>query len=83
MIYLRLKEIAESKDITMSQTQRSTGLTLGLVRRYWHNQTASVKLEALETLAKFLEVAPGELLGQEPRPTDDSKRGTRTSKGHK
>ena len=70
MAYLRLKELAEAKDknLTISQVQRSTGLTIGLVRRYWYNQTSSVTLEALEKLAAFLGVQENELIGSGPKP---------------
>jgi transcriptional regulator with XRE-family HTH domain len=68
MAYLRVKEHAENKGFTMSQVQRSTGLTTGLVRRYWHNQTTSIKLEALEKLATFLNVPENELIGNGPLP---------------
>lgn len=68
MAYLRVKEHAENQGFTMSQVQRSTGLTTGLVRRYWHNQTTSIKLEALEKLATFLKVPENELIGNGPLP---------------
>lgn len=67
MAYLRVKELAEDKNLTMSQVQRSTGLTIGLVRRYWYNQSTSIKLEALEKLAAFLGVAESDLIGNGPR----------------
>lgn len=68
-MYLRLKELAEAKDknLTISQVQRATGLTIGLVRRYWYNQTTSIKFEAVEKLAAFLGVAETDLIGNGPR----------------
>ena len=35
---------------------------MGLVRRYWYNQTTSVKLDALGFLATLLHVKPSELI---------------------
>ena len=54
MIKLRINELCEQNNVNMSQLQRGTGLTLGLVRRYWKNEVDSVSLEALETILTFL-----------------------------
>lgn len=62
MIEIKLKEIAESKGLNMSQVQRQTGLTMGLVRRYWHNQTKEIKLSSIESLCKLLNCEPGDLI---------------------
>ena len=62
IVKLRLREIAESKNITISDLQRNTGLTMGLVRRYWYNETSSIKLEALGALATYLKVKPNDLI---------------------
>jgi transcriptional regulator with XRE-family HTH domain len=61
-VHLRLKELAQVRGLNLSQVQRQSGLTMGMVRRYWHNQTGQVTLEALGVLADLLEVKPGELL---------------------
>ena len=61
-VHLRLKELAESKGLNLSQVQRQSGLTMGMVRRYWYNKTGQVTLEALGILADLLKVKPGELL---------------------
>ncbi len=65
---LLIKQIAESRGINMSQLQRRTGLTMGQIRRYWHNegkegQLDGVSLEALERIAKELQVLPSDLIG--------------------
>ena len=62
VVKLRLREIAESKNITISALQRNTGLTMGLIRRYWYNETSSIKLEALGVLATYLRVKPDDLI---------------------
>jgi len=68
---LRLKELAEARGLTMSQVQRRTGLTMGMVRRYWYNQGRTgplleVNLEALDRLAHLLQVRPGDLMDDSP-----------------
>lgn len=62
MTRLKIKEIAQGQGWNMSQLQRKSGLTMGMVRRYWRNETKEVSLEALDTLAELLGVTPGELL---------------------
>lgn len=62
MIVIRLKELAEAKDLNMSQVQRRADITLGLVRRYWRNDTTSVDLRALDKLCVVLECEPGDLI---------------------
>jgi transcriptional regulator with XRE-family HTH domain len=69
-VRVRLKEIAESKGLNMSQIQRRSGLTMMQIRRYWHNKgkhgaLEQVSLPAIGALSRVLEVEPGELLGRE------------------
>ena len=64
-VRLRLRELAEEQGLNMSQVQRESGLTMGMVRRYWYNDTTEVRLTALGALAKMLGVRPGELLTDE------------------
>jgi hypothetical protein len=75
MITIRLKEIAEQRRLNLSQVQRGAQLDMGLVRRYWHNQTTSVDLRALERIVDFLNltgmpITVGDLFAitQEPQP---------------
>ncbi len=70
MARLRLREIAEAQGMNMSQVQRRTGLTMGAVRRYWHNQSGMVSLDALDKLAALLGMEPGELIGRGETPQD-------------
>lgn len=51
----------------MSLVQRRSGLTMGMIRRYWLNETGEVQLEALGALAQLLNVKPGDLLTDEPK----------------
>lgn len=64
-VRLCLQEIAKSKGLTLSDIQRNTGLTMGMVRRYWYNNTSSVKLEALEVIADYLDIKPSDLITDE------------------
>lgn len=66
VVRLRLRELAEKKGLNMSQVQRDSGLTMGMVRRYWYNHTSEVRLTALSALAETLGVRPIELLTDEP-----------------
>ena len=75
MITIRLKEIAGQRQLNLSQVQRGAQLDMGLVRRYWHNQTTSVDLRALERIVDFLNltgmpITVGDLFAitQEPQP---------------
>lgn len=54
-IGLRINEIAEQLDINMSQLQRGTGLTMGMVRRYWRNDVDSVSLVALTAILRMFQ----------------------------
>jgi DNA-binding Xre family transcriptional regulator len=71
-VRLRLKELAEARDLNISQLQRQSGLDMGMVRRYWYNQgrngqpLTEVNLTALGILARVLDVQPGDLLEQAP-----------------
>ena len=65
MVRLRLRELAEAQNLNISQVQRRTGLTMGMVRRYWYNQTTQVDLRAISELACLLKVTPGELFTDE------------------
>ena len=81
MARLRLREIAEDQGLNMSQLQRQSGLTMGVVRRYWYNTANGlaegeplemVSLQHINRLADILKVRPGELLGEEDLEEIDS-----------
>ncbi len=64
---LRVKELAEARGLNISQLQRQSGLTMGMVRRYWYNegkegQLDGVSLSALHKIASVLGVQVGELI---------------------
>jgi DNA-binding Xre family transcriptional regulator len=62
MITILLKEVAEAKGRKMYHVQKQTGLDIGLIRRYWRNETTSVDLRYLDRLCAYLGVTPGDLL---------------------
>ena len=71
---LRLREVAEAQGFNMSLLQRQSGLTMGVVRRYWYNTANGlaegeplemVSLQHINRLAEVLKVRPGELLEEE------------------
>lgn len=66
MIEIRLKELAEAKGIRQSQIQRQTGLTMGVVRRYWFNETKEIQLASLDKLCALLDCEPGDLIKRHP-----------------
>jgi transcriptional regulator with XRE-family HTH domain len=65
MLKLRVKEIAEAKGFNQSQLQIKAGVNMGVIRRYWYNETSAVQFEALEKIARALGVKPEELLTSE------------------
>ena len=61
MIKLRLKEVSESKGINRSQLSLRAQVGLGVVRRYWDNETTSIDLRVLDKLCKALECGLADL----------------------
>jgi DNA-binding Xre family transcriptional regulator len=68
MIVIRLKELAEARHLNQSRVQLQAGLTMGLVRRYWFNETKEIKLEALEKLCHALSCKPCDLITLDDAP---------------
>jgi len=62
MAKLRIKELAQARNVSQTQLQIVSGVTMPLLRRYWHNRTKSIELQPLEKIAKALGVRSGELL---------------------
>lgn len=62
MIQIRLQELAEAKDLNKSQLSLRAQVGLGVVRRYWDSDTASIDLRVLEKFCKALDCQPGDLL---------------------
>lgn len=62
MVICRLKELAEAKGLNKSQVQKRTGLDMGIVRRYWDDDSESWKRDAIDKLCRLLVCTPGDLL---------------------
>lgn len=62
MIQLRLREIAESKNVNKSQLSLRAQVGLGVVRRYWDSDTTSVDLRVLDMLCAALDCQPCDLM---------------------
>jgi transcriptional regulator with XRE-family HTH domain len=75
MVRLRLRELAQAQGLNLSQVQRRSGLTMGMVRRYWYNQTTQVDLRAIDTLARLLNVTPSAFFTDEPDETAQNEAG--------
>ena len=45
MAKLRLNEVAEQKGLNISQLQRKSGLTMGMIRRYWYMKGVRLTME--------------------------------------
>ena len=79
MARLRIRDIAVAQGLNMSQLQRRSGLTMGVVRRYWYNTANGlaegeplemVSLEHIDRLATVLGVELGDLLEEDTEETD-------------
>lgn len=61
-VRLRVKELAQKKNMKQYQLAEKSGVTEQLLNRYWNNNIQRVDLEQLGKIAKALGVAPGDLL---------------------
>lgn len=62
MLKITVKLFAQRRELNRNQLQLMSGVTLPLLTRYWNNATTEVKLDALERIAKALNVSPGDLI---------------------
>jgi len=67
MIRLKVKEVAERKQISQTELSRLTSMDLDTVRRAFRN-TGNPTLETLDKFARALQVHPCELLEYTPEP---------------
>jgi len=76
MIRLKVKEIAESKHITMAKLSRMADLNYGTIRAMYDNPNRDVAVTTLEKIAKALKVPVTDLYEILPDPeeigTDDT-----------
>lgn len=66
MVVFRLKELAEAKGLNKSQVQKRSGLDMGMIRRYWDDNTDSYNRKAVDALCDLLECEPGDLIVRIP-----------------
>ncbi|WP_084659087.1 MULTISPECIES: helix-turn-helix transcriptional regulator [Thermogemmatispora] len=68
MIRLRLREIAEQKNISMSQLAKLADVDYRTVRKIFRDPSAIIDSDTLDKLCWALEVTPAELIYYEPTP---------------
>ena len=66
MIEIRLREIAESKKLNMSQLQMGANVSMGSVRRFWSGKVKMIDVDVLNRLCLFLDVTPSDILKYTP-----------------
>lgn len=74
MSYLRVKELAEARGLTIVALQRASDVPLSTLRRYWWSSRSGLARDAgtmreanliiLSQIAVVLNVQPGDLLGE-------------------
>lgn len=62
IVRLRIKELAQAKDMKQYELAEKSGVTVQLLNRYWNNHTQSVALDQFVKIAKALDVSPGDLI---------------------
>lgn len=71
MLRLKVREFAEAQGLNMSQLQRRSQLTMGVIRRYWYNTVDGkeqgpplemVSLRSLQAMASVLGVTADSLI---------------------
>lgn len=78
MVRLRVRELAQARQITLAQLQRDSQLSISTLRRYWYNTVRFVGLDALEQIAHALGVNVTDLLSTD---SPSSTRSRSTSNG--
>ena len=66
MLRLKVREIAESKNINQAQLSRSADVPINTIRRIWRNPYYEVRLATLNKIAVALGVPATELFGDIP-----------------
>jgi hypothetical protein len=73
-VRLRVRELAEAKELNLSQLQRRVNLSMSTARRVWYSTSdgnahgpplKQVSLDVIEQIADFFKVTPGELFVKE------------------
>jgi len=62
MARLRVKEVAQQRELTQRALAEQSGVTVQLLNRYWNNNVQRVDLDELEKIAAALGVKIGDLI---------------------
>lgn len=63
----RLKELAEARGMTRYRIAKDAGLSYHTVTLIWKDAAQRLDMDTLSALARVLQVAPGELIGEEQK----------------
>ena len=74
MVRLKIREIAEAKQINMSKLSRMADINYNTVRAIWDNEMKDVTLSTLEKVAKALKVHIAELIEELPEPDEQGQK---------
>ena len=66
MIRLRVKEVAQQKDVSMHKLSQRAQVSYNIVRRMFNNPYQVVNTDTLGRIADALGVPPGELIENAP-----------------
>jgi len=64
-IYIRVKELAEQKNLTVRELAQLAGLSPSTVRKFWRDPRHKTNTRVLDQLAKALAVDASELIRSE------------------
>ena len=66
---MRLKEIATKKELYLNKIHLETGIDIGVLRRYWSDDTRSYERNISQKLKNYLGVTYGELFADDDETT--------------
>jgi putative transcriptional regulator len=61
-IYIKLKEVRESRGMSQEHLARAVGVGLSAIQKWEYQKVKSASFETLEKLCLVLECSPGDLL---------------------
>jgi DNA-binding Xre family transcriptional regulator len=62
MLVLRLKEIAEKKNLNRHQLSMKTGISYPTISKYWEGKAVGRDFAILNKLCELLDVEPGDII---------------------
>jgi DNA-binding Xre family transcriptional regulator len=66
MTYLRVRELAEERGLTITDLHLKTGISYSTMHAIWHNRVEMYQRSTLDRIAITLGVRVGDLFGGEP-----------------